>query len=77
MSVHRDKHNNSWYVKYQNHTKRGFKYKKDAIEFADTDLDFVDKYFNLSEEDVLIKRWRIGKQENNEESFKRYNCNKA
>ena len=33
MSVHRDKHNNSWYVKYQNHTKRGFKYKKDAIEY--------------------------------------------
>lgn len=46
--------------------------KKDAIEFADTDLEFVDKYFNLSEEDVLIKRWRIGKQANNEESFKRY-----
>lgn len=46
--------------------------KKDAIEFADTSLEFVDKYFNLSEEDVLIKRWRIGKQENNEESFKRY-----
>ena len=46
--------------------------KNDAIEFADTNIDFVDKYFNLSEEDVLIKRWRIGKQANNEESFKRY-----
>ena len=46
--------------------------KNDAIEFADTNIDFVDKYFNLSEEDVLIKRWRIGKQTNNEESFKRY-----
>lgn len=46
--------------------------KNDAIEFADTNIDFVDKYFNLSEEDVLIKRWRIGKQANNEESFKKY-----
>ena len=31
MSVHKDKRNNTWYVKYQNQTKRGFKYKRDAI----------------------------------------------
>ena len=31
MSVHKDKHNNSWYVKYQNQTKRGFANKRDAL----------------------------------------------
>ena len=46
--------------------------KQDAIEYADTDLDFVNKYFNLNNEDNLIKRWRIGKQTSNEESFKTY-----
>ena len=46
--------------------------KQDAIEFADTSLDFVNKYFNLNDEKVLVKRWRIGKQINNDESFKTY-----
>ncbi len=46
--------------------------KHDAIEFADTNPDFVNKYFNLSDEKALIRRWRIGKQINNEESFKKY-----
>ena len=32
----------------------------------------MNKYFNLSEEKTLIRRWRIGKQINNEESFKTY-----
>ena len=46
--------------------------KQDAIEFADTSAEFVNKYFNLNDEKNLIKRWRIGKQTNNEESFKTY-----
>ena len=33
MSVHKDKKSNTWYVKYQNHTKRGFRYKKDAVAY--------------------------------------------
>ena len=46
--------------------------KQDAIEFADTSLDFVNKYFNLKDEENLIRRWRIGNQVNNEEIFKTY-----
>lgn len=46
--------------------------KQEAIEYADTDLDFVNKYFNLNDEDNLIRRWRIGNQSSNEESFKTY-----
>ena len=46
--------------------------KQDAIEFADTNLDFVNKYFNLNNEKTLIKRWRIGEQINNEELAKLY-----
>ena len=33
MSVHKDKNTNTWYVKYQNHTKRGFRYKKEAMAY--------------------------------------------
>ena len=33
MSVHRDKKTNTWYVKSHNHTKRGFRYKRDAKEY--------------------------------------------
>ena len=33
MSVHKDKSNGTWYVKYKNNTKRGFKNKKTAENF--------------------------------------------
>ena len=46
--------------------------KQEAIEFADTSLEFVNKFFNLNNAKTLIKRWRIGKQINNEESLKTY-----
>ena len=33
MSVHKDKKRNTWYVKFNNKTKRGFTTKKDAVDF--------------------------------------------
>lgn len=33
MSVHKDTRNNTWYVKYNNKTKRGFKTKKDGQQY--------------------------------------------
>ncbi len=33
MSVHKDKKRGTWFVKYQNRTKRGFDSKKDALNF--------------------------------------------
>lgn len=33
MSVHKETKRNTWYVKYQNQTKRGFKTKKEAKEY--------------------------------------------
>ena len=33
MSIHKDKKRNTWYVKYNNKTKRGFINKKDAIDY--------------------------------------------
>ena len=33
MSIHKDNRSNTWYVKRHNETKRGFKYKRDAIEY--------------------------------------------
>ena len=64
MSVHKDKHNNSWYVKYQNQTKRGFKYKRDAIEYEATMMaapqksdamkfdEFADDYLRFKKTEV-------------------------
>lgn len=41
MSVHKDKKNNTWYVKYKNNTKRGFKTKTEAQRYeAELKLDF-------------------------------------
>ena len=33
MSIHKDKRNNTWYVKYKNSTKRGFKTKTEAKQY--------------------------------------------
>lgn len=33
MSIHKNSLNNTWYIKYKNTTKRGFKKKKDAIQY--------------------------------------------
>ena len=33
MSIHKDKKRNTWYVKYHNHTKRGFTSKKEAKDY--------------------------------------------
>lgn len=65
MSVHKDPHNKTWYVKYQNQTKRGFKYKKDAINYeAELILtakngecsrylfDVMDEYLTIKKEEV-------------------------
>ena len=33
MAVYKNKENNTWYVKYKNKTKRGFKTKNEAKEY--------------------------------------------
>lgn len=65
MSVHKDNRTNTWYVKYQNRTKRGFKYKKEALAYeAKMMLDFgatsktiwfyelIDEYLTFKKTDV-------------------------
>jgi len=45
MSVHKNKNNNTWYVKYKNKTKRGFKSKHEAqIYEAKLKLSNIDSY---------------------------------
>ena len=47
MSVHKNKSNNTWYVKYNNKTKRGFKTKKEAINYNNQLLLNKDDNSNL------------------------------
>jgi hypothetical protein len=41
--------------------------KKEAMEYADTSPEFVDKHFNLEQEEYLTQRWkRLGQTQNTE-----------
>lgn len=54
MSVHKNLSNNSWYVKYKNTTKRGFKTKKEASNYeAKLKLDLVNDKSKVMFYDVI------------------------
>lgn len=46
--------------------------KKEAINYADITQEFVDKYFNLNQEEVLKRNWRLLQQPKNEEYYNTY-----
>ena len=64
MSVHKDKRSNTWYVKHLNQTKRGFRYKRDALAYEAQLIvspekpsvisfyDLVDEYLDYKKTDV-------------------------
>lgn len=76
MSVHKDPHNKTWYVKYQNQTKRGFKYKKDAINY-EAELILTTKNGECSRYlfDVMDEYLTIKKEEVQYTSFVKYEEN--
>ncbi len=62
MSVHKDKKHNTWYVKYQNRTKRGFKTKRDALLYEsklmlsnNTEDDAI-RFYDLINEYLSFKK---------------------
>lgn len=47
MSVHKNNRNNTWYVKYKNTTKRGFKTKHEALQHeAKLKLNLIDNVYS-------------------------------
>lgn len=46
--------------------------KKEAMEYADTDSEFVDKYFNLEQEEYWTQRWKRLSQTQNTEYLKSF-----
>lgn len=61
MPVYKNKSNNTWYVKYKNKTKRGFKTKKEAVQYESKmklsiikNIDTQDVYFKDIAMDYLI-----------------------
>lgn len=69
MPVYKNKSNNTWYIKYKNKTKRGFKTKKEALQYEAKmklsmveNLDVQDVYFSdvaLDYLDTLKKNTRF------------------
>lgn len=54
MGVYKEKDKNAWYVKYKNKTKRGFKTKKDALEYeAVMRLKYTDEVLFVPIYDVI------------------------
>ena len=45
------------------------KTKEEAMDLAGADIEFVNKYFDISNEDTLRRNWRLTKQNSNEQSF--------
>lgn len=45
------------------------KTKEEAMDIAGADIEFVNKYFDIRNEDALRRNWRLTKQNSNEQSF--------